>query len=92
MKAYTNCQSCGVPLDDASLFGTEKDGATNRLYCKYCYRDGHFTQPNITLEQMRAHLLQVMKQRKMPDLQIVAHLEGLASLRRWRPVSSGSGN
>ena len=36
------CQCCGMPLDD-SIIGTDKDGALNEDYCKWCYADGHYT-------------------------------------------------
>ena len=36
------CQCCGMPLDDA-IIGTDKDGALNEDYCKWCYADGHYT-------------------------------------------------
>lgn len=45
------CQSCGMPMrqDD---FGTNADGSLNREYCTFCFRDGMFTEPNITMQQM----------------------------------------
>ncbi len=36
------CQSCGMPIKEERLFGTEADGSKNRDYCKYCYKDGKF--------------------------------------------------
>ena len=36
------CQSCGMPIDDDSLLGTNKDGSINKDYCKYCYQNGEF--------------------------------------------------
>ena len=46
------CQSCGMPLSQPELFGTETDGSKSEKYCVYCYKDGVFTQPNASLEQM----------------------------------------
>lgn len=37
------CQSCGMPMDTDSLYGTELDGSLNKDYCKYCYENGKFT-------------------------------------------------
>ncbi len=45
------CQSCGMPLEDQNLWGTEDDGRLNSEYCLYCYRDGKFTY-EATMEQM----------------------------------------
>ena len=46
------CQSCGMPLSQPELFGTEADGSKSEKYCVYCYKDGKYTQPDATLEQM----------------------------------------
>ena len=45
------CQSCGMPLTNAEDFGTEKDGSKSTEYCHFCYQNGTWTQPNITLEE-----------------------------------------
>ncbi|MBO4599705.1 MAG: transketolase family protein [Bacteroidales bacterium] len=39
------CQSCGMPLNNP------EDVSDNPDYCKYCHKDGHFTQ-ECTMEQM----------------------------------------
>jgi len=46
------CQSCGMPVNQQELLGTEADGSKNQKYCMYCYKDGQFTTPDATLEQM----------------------------------------
>lgn len=45
------CQSCGMPMKDNSLYGTNSDQTANKDYCKYCYKDGKFTG-DMTMEQM----------------------------------------
>ena len=45
------CQSCGMPLTDPSLRGTEADGSPSPHYCKYCYGEGKFSG-EMTMEQM----------------------------------------
>ena len=52
MKPETFCQSCTFPIDNVEDRGTEKDGSKSALYCKYCYQNGQFTDPNMTLERM----------------------------------------
>ena len=44
----TVCQCCGMPLDDASLIGHNKDGTINDNYCKWCYADGTFTYSDMS--------------------------------------------
>ena len=46
------CQSCGMPINQSDLQGTEADESKSEKYCVYCYKDGKFTQPDTTLEQM----------------------------------------
>ncbi len=48
------CQSCGMPLGDMpdEFLGTNADGSKSEEYCSYCYNNGAFINPNMTLEQM----------------------------------------
>ncbi len=46
------CESCGMPLADLAFLGTEADGSPARRYCKWCYEDGAYTAPDITMEEM----------------------------------------
>jgi hypothetical protein len=53
MDNKTRCQSCGMPLgDDPAQWGTEADTTPVSEYCKFCYQDGAFTDPDQTLEGM----------------------------------------
>lgn len=45
------CQSCGMPLTDPELAGSERDGTPSPHYCKYCYQKGAFTG-EMTMEEM----------------------------------------
>ncbi|WP_129045576.1 zinc ribbon domain-containing protein [Companilactobacillus metriopterae] len=45
------CQSCGMPLNSENL-GTESDGSKSSKYCNYCYENGKFIEPDITIEEM----------------------------------------
>lgn len=51
MKDMQFCQSCGMPLAQEELKGTEAGGARNEDYCVYCYKDGAFTA-QCTMEEM----------------------------------------
>jgi hypothetical protein len=81
------CQSCGMPLSRAELFGSEADGSKSESYCIYCYKNGKFTQPDATLEQMIEISAKgwsdqdpnvTFEQAKAQMSQILPHLE------RWR--------
>lgn len=72
------CQCCGMPLEDDSLMGHDKDGAINEDYCKWCYADGtytysdmdnlidvcvkHMAGENFTEEQARAYMKNLLPQ------------------------------
>lgn len=36
------CQSCGMPMEDSGVLGSNADGSNNMDYCKYCYEKGQF--------------------------------------------------
>lgn len=48
------CQSCGMPLNlhGEDVRGTEADGSKSIKYCSYCYKDGQFIDPDITMDEM----------------------------------------
>ena len=46
------CQSCGMPLIKKEDHGTEADHTQSEKYCHYCYKDGKFTGPDTTQEEM----------------------------------------
>ncbi|MCL2588504.1 MAG: zinc ribbon domain-containing protein [Oscillospiraceae bacterium] len=45
------CQSDGAPMEHYE-YGTEADGSKSTDYCKFCYDNGAFTNPDCTLEEM----------------------------------------
>ncbi len=46
------CQSCGKPIGKTDEFGKNADGSSNKDYCGFCFKDGNFTNPNITMDYM----------------------------------------
>ena len=66
MNESTFCQSCGMPLNDPNLLGSELNGFQSDEYCKYCYEDGAFTQPNLTIEGMK-EILSALYERKRDE-------------------------
>jgi methionyl-tRNA synthetase len=78
------CQSCSMPLESTDVVGTEKDGSPSKDYCKYCYQDGHFTDPNTTLEQMKTIVKTEMEKRFIPAAVIKKAVDILPELKRWK--------
>jgi hypothetical protein len=83
MKTDNFCQSCSMPMNQTSLFGTEKDGSKNLLYCSYCYQNGAFTN-DITLEGMKTLVTDKMRQMKMNEAIIKKTIAILPTLKRWK--------
>ena len=46
MENITLCQSCGLPLGNEEVKGTEHNGLKNNQYCIFCYESSDFTRPN----------------------------------------------
>jgi len=83
MQSY--CQSCGMPLVDEALLGTEKEGNKSEDYCTYCYEVGEFKQPNLTVEEMIEICVPHLKEDGMAEEEARQMLTSfLPSLKRWR--------
>jgi hypothetical protein len=88
MECYTHCQSCGMPLDEPCLLGTEKNGGKSTLYCIYCYKDGAFTAPELTLEDMQDHIREELQHSGAAEEIIREALDRAPLLIRWQVTPS----
>ncbi len=84
MQPATFCQSCSMPIDDTGMRGTEKDGSLSREYCKYCYVNGTFTEPDMTIHEMTDLVKTQMERRNIPAATIQLAVDSLPYLKRWR--------
>ena len=48
----SRCQSCGMPFFEEGLYGTNADGTESSDYCKHCFTNGNFGNPDETMEEM----------------------------------------
>lgn len=78
------CQSCGMPLDSEALKGTEQNGLKSNEYCKYCYENGSFKKPDMTLEGMKNTVETQMKKLNLPAYTIQRAVNILPVLKRWK--------
>lgn len=86
----TRCQSCGMPLKtgtemDKTFLGTAADGSPVNEYCKFCYQNGAFVEPTLTVADMIAksvgHMTRVLK---IPAEQAkAAATDVIPKLKRW---------
>ncbi len=56
------CQSCAMPMESEDVLGTNLDGSRNSDYCIYCYKDGKFTAPDVTMEEEIEKCVPFMKE------------------------------
>ena len=80
------CQSCGMPLEKAEDFSTNADGYRNNDYCHYCFQNGAFTEPDISMQGMIGKCVGIMTQQGiMPETQAKAMMtEVIPKLKRWQ--------
>ncbi len=82
------CQSCGMPLEKPGDFGTLADGSQSPEYCRFCFQNGEFTVPDLSMEGMIYKCVSIMAGRGiMPESQARAVMnEVIPNLKRWRKI------
>ena len=83
MEKGAMCQSCGMPLEKDEHCGTNTDGSKNEEYCTYCFQEGAFTQPDVTLDDMINKIAEVTGQ-KMTPAETEKSKTFLSTLKRWK--------
>lgn len=82
------CQSCGMPVAEAQLQGTDKTGSKTDEYCVYCYENGEFKQPDITLAEMTDLCTGYLVEEGMDEAEARRMLgASLPLLKRWSAAS-----
>ena len=66
------------------MMGTEKDGSKSKEYCTYCYQNGAFINPTMTLNEMKTLVKEQMEKRKIDAGIINMAVSSLPNLKRWR--------
>lgn len=79
------CQSCGMPMADKGR-GTEADGKRSADYCKFCYKNGEFTEPDLASSEMVRKVAAIMA--RTHKMHINKAMEQAAQfvpkLKRWQ--------
>lgn len=88
MKIETYCQSCSMPLDNPEMQGTEKDGSKSNEYCKFCYQQGAFINPGMTLNEMTELVIGQMEKMNLGTKAIDMAVSALPNLKRWKVASA----
>lgn len=77
------CQSCGSSFGDRTA-GSNADRTKSIEYCKRCYQDGSFTEPDISLEQMIKKVDGKLKAWWIPSFLRRIRLRRIPKLKRWK--------
>lgn len=85
MDTKQRCQSCGMPLG-GSFYGTNADGSRTEEYCKFCFANGEFINPDQTVEEMIESSIQNMTQEVGLPLEQAKELAHsfIHQLERWK--------
>jgi hypothetical protein len=74
-----------MPLkQDPQGGGTETDGSLSQTYCSYCYADGAFLAPDITIAEMQAIGINALKAQGFPRPIGWLMTRGIPKLERWQ--------
>ena len=64
--------------------GIEKDGSKSDKWCKLCYVDGAFIDPNCTLDEMRAIVDKALKEQGEGRIMRSMARRQIPKLDRWK--------
>lgn len=79
------CQSCGMPLFNEEVLGTEANGEKSDQYCSYCYLNGAFNAPNLSKEEMIEIGVDALLREGMNEQEARGMMQSiLPQLKRWR--------
>jgi len=85
VEKHGNCQSCGMPLKkDPRGGGINADGTLSPSYCSYCYVNGQFVQPDMTMDEMAALVIEKLREKGFPRFIARFFASNLHKLERWR--------
>jgi len=73
-------------MNSTEVFGTNSDGSKTEEFCTYCFQNGKFTAPDITVQEMIDKCVSIMNQQKiMPEEQARDLMtKTIPNLNRWK--------
>jgi hypothetical protein len=69
---------------DPQLGGNNVDGTKSEKYCSYCYQNGQFIQPDMTVTQMREFVIDKLAEMKYPRFVARFMTMQFPKLERWQ--------
>ncbi len=79
------CQSCGIYLKNNNWFNALTNEKQKEIkYCRECFENGQFKEPELTLSQMKNKVSDRCKEIGFSKLKRLIYLSRLSDLDRWR--------
>ena len=80
------CQSCSMPLQKPEDFGTDANGYRVNDYCRHCFAQGAFTDPEITMDKMIDRCVDIMAEQGIMSAASARTLltRVMPMLKRWK--------
>jgi hypothetical protein len=79
-----------MPLSkDPLRGGTNADGSRSDEYCSHCYREGRFTEPNLSVNEMMAKVEAKLREMHLPGFLARKFTRNIPKLRRWQRAPAG---
>lgn len=84
-QVYKVCQSCAMPIKKDENKGTEVDKTLSIKFCQFCYKNGEFTEPSISLVEMQEKCAELFRIEHpvMSTLFGKKYVNSIAELERW---------
>jgi hypothetical protein len=80
---YKFCQSCGANFSAIRINGTNFDSEINLAFCKDCFENGQFKEPNLSLEEFKKRT-QAIIERCNSKSKRKAMQKRFENLERWK--------
>ena len=65
--------------------GTEADGTRSKMYCSYCYDNGEFINPDMSVDEMKELVKDIAKEKlHVPGFIAQLLTTGIPNLERWK--------
>lgn len=78
------CQSCSMPMVWQTDFGTNSDGSRNYEFCRFCFQDGKYLDPELTVDRMIGMSTEAMQRMKLSEELIEQAKMVIPTLKRWK--------
>lgn len=82
---FSNCQSCNMPLENDSEYVNKTDAEKNNIkFCRHCYQNNQFIEPELTLKQMQERVGKRCIQLGFSKRATLRQVKELTELTRWK--------